>query len=149
MSIEAKPIYRSRTVFSAILLVIGYFTAKSLEAGDQWVQGIIIVGIALIAIFMRSGLISLMDTPMEDMDGRRLRPAKSIFASKTVLVTAAVVAGFFVARRLELPGKYIEGGMVVGIALIAIFMRAGMIPKPDPKPAGAPSAKDGDEVVGI
>lgn len=132
---KKKSLFRSMTVYSTILWVGAYFAAKNyyrlndLEPNPDVMEGIMLIGIAAIAIFMRRGLISMMDSPMPgETEETRQRMPKPIYRSMTVLSAILMVVAWCGAKFYFADFEEIgQGVLVVGVAAICIFMRRGIL----------------------
>jgi hypothetical protein len=124
-----KSLFSSMTVYSTILWMGAYFAATWLKLSEDVMEGIMIVGIATIAIFMRKGLISTLDTPMEGETAEsRRKISKPIYRSMTVFCALAMVVSWCAAKfYLQTSEDINHGVIIVGVAAILIFMRRGIL----------------------
>lgn len=133
-----KSLFRSMTFYSAVLFVVGYFAAKQYNASPIVMEGIILIGIASMAIFMRRGLISMLDTPMPgETEALREKIApKPLYRSMTVLSAILLVAGWGLSKYYfhinpdtdEATAQNVTQGIfVVGVAAIVVFLRRGIL----------------------
>ena len=99
------------TVFFALLLLIAYFGAPYFEATNSTRQAILVVGIALIAIFMRRGVQS----------------RKPLWRSMTVVSAILMVGAYFYERSVGASNEVLHAIMLVGTVAIVIYLRRAMI----------------------
>jgi hypothetical protein len=130
-----KPIYRSMTVASALLMVAAFGAATFVQASPEITHGILVIGLAAVAVYLRRGLIEVFDEVQRLRSAaaqpgaevpRRRRP-KRLMDSWTVRSATLMVAAYFIARAMEAPPYWITGIQVVGVASIALFLRRAMI----------------------
>src|SRR5262249_40892792 len=76
---RSKSLFQSMTVFSALLMLMAYGGARYAEAPPKCLQSILVVGTALIAIFMR----------------RSLRTRKPLWRSMTLWSSLGMLAAYF------------------------------------------------------
>ena len=106
-----KGLFQSMTVFFALLLLIAYFGAPYFEATDSTRQAILVVGIALIAIFMRRGIQS----------------KKPMWRSMTVVSAILMLGAYFYERSVGASNEVLTAIMLVGGVAIVIYLRRAMI----------------------
>lgn len=132
---KKKSLFRSMTVYSTVLWVGAYFAAKNYyhfnneEPNPDVMEGIMLIGIAAIAIFMRRGLISMMDSPMPgETEETQRRIPKPIYRSMTVLCAILMVVAWCGAKFYFSDFEEVgQGVIVVGVAAICVFMRRGIL----------------------
>jgi uncharacterized membrane protein (UPF0136 family) len=106
-----KGLFQSLTVFFAVLLLIAYFGAPYFEATNSTRQAILVVGIALIAIFMR----------------RAIQSRKPLWRSMTVVSALLMVGAYFYERSVGASEEVLQATMLVGAVAIVIYLRRAMI----------------------
>jgi hypothetical protein len=136
---KKKSLLSSKTVQATLFWLAAHFGVKGIiklkpeiipaAQQEEILEGIMIFGIASIAIFMRRGLIRTLDTPMEgETEESRQRLPKPIYRSMTVLCSILMVVGWCMSKFYFAFGDQINHGViVVGIAAICIFLRRGML----------------------
>ena len=108
---RSKGLFQSLTVFFAILLPLAYFGAPYFEASESTRQAILVVGIALIAIFMR----------------RAIRSKKPLWRSMTVVSALLMLGAYFYERHVGASQDVLQAIMLVGGVLIVIYLRRALI----------------------
>ena len=139
---KKKSLLSSRTVQATLFWLAAHYAVKAIiklqPAQDKIIpdahkeeilEGIMIFGIASIAIFMRRGLIRTLDTPMEgETEESRQRLSKPLYRSMTVLCSILLVVGWCAAKWYFPANDEVNHGVIgVGLAAICIFMRRGML----------------------
>jgi hypothetical protein len=148
MNARPKSLLKSKTVWSMLLFLAAYYTVKItmspapgdedpnalIALRDELLQHITVIGVALTAVFLRSGLISLLDSPAiihtPSPSGEPAAPRvknKSLWSSKTFLTAILLVVAHFGAKYKQLPPDAIQGVFMCGTAALVIFIRHGML----------------------
>ncbi len=130
MNFAPKSLYQSSTVAMVILTVLIYGGARFFDAPQEVLEKILVVGVALIAIFMRRAIRRIFSDFQKTGESGKKIANKPLYRSMTVISSILTVIAYFVADHLKPPSspeEVKEAILLIGICAIIIYMRRAMI----------------------